>query len=323
MCHRTGGYSRKYEAPYLGRGGRVQKMPTDNVPKYVDCGRHLTFRTRQARPGGCGGRTRVSHRTGGYSRTYEAPYLGRGGRVQKMPTDNMPKYVDCGRHLTCRTRQARPSWCDGRTRVCLRTVGYLRLYEAPYIGRGGLVQKTPTDNVPTYVDFGRHLTSPWPRLIPRLGLPRSAARLASRNCIVRESGSAAASSDPRRLSHRLFLHVFIMPGTLFFRKASVCFFFCPSRRLIALSSSISITSPHGLFVSLRRLLSFLALLVVCACAPALLRPPPIASCFAFYFLFATPRCSAPPTLSLWEPLLFLNSKVLFGLWSGVSFPGLR
>lgn len=137
---------------------------------------------------------------------------------------------------------------------------------------------------------------PWPRLIPRLGLPRSAARLALRDCIVRESGSAAASSDPRRLSHRLLLHVFIMPGTLFFRKASVCSFFCPSRRLIALSSSISITSPHGLFVSLRRLLSFLALLVVCACALALLRPPPIASCFAFYFLFATPRCSAPPTL---------------------------
>jgi len=66
---------------------------------------------------------------------------------------------------------------------------------------------------------------PWPRLIPRLGLRRIAARLALRDCIVQESGSAAASSDPRRLSHRLLLHVFIMPGTLFFRKASVCSFF--------------------------------------------------------------------------------------------------
>jgi len=85
-------------------------------------------------------------------------------------------------------------------------------------------------------------------------------------------------------------------GPSSFVKLPSVLFFCLSRRLIALSSSISITSPHGLFVSLRRLLSFLALLVVCACAPGLLRPPPIASCFAFYFVFATPRCSAPPTL---------------------------
>jgi len=52
--------SRKYEALYLGRGGRVQKTPTDNVPKYVDCGGHITFRTRQARPDWCGGPTPVS-----------------------------------------------------------------------------------------------------------------------------------------------------------------------------------------------------------------------------------------------------------------------
>jgi len=65
-----------------GKLGRVQKMPTDNVPKYVDCGRHLTFRTRQARPGGCRGRSRVAHKTGRYSRKYEAPYIGRGGRAR-------------------------------------------------------------------------------------------------------------------------------------------------------------------------------------------------------------------------------------------------
>jgi len=157
VSHRTGRYSRKYEAPYLGRGGRVQKTPTDNVPKYVDCGRHLTFRTRQARPGGCGGRTRVSHRTGGYSRKYEAPYLGSGGRVQKTPTNKVPKYVDCGRHLTFRTRQARSGGCGGRTRVSYRTGGYSRMYETSYLGRGGRFQKTPTDNVPKYVDCGRHL----------------------------------------------------------------------------------------------------------------------------------------------------------------------
>jgi len=127
----TGGYSRKYETPYLGRGGRVQKTPSDDVPKYVDCGRHLTFRTRHARPGGCGGLTRVSHMTGGYSRKYEAPYLGRGGRVQKTPTDNVPRYVDCGRHLTFRTRQARPGGCGGLTRVSHGTGGYSRKYEAP------------------------------------------------------------------------------------------------------------------------------------------------------------------------------------------------
>jgi len=158
VSHRTGGYSRKYEAPYLGRGGRVQKTPTDTVPKYVDCGRHLTFRTRQARPGGAGGRTRVSHRADGYSHKNEAPYLGRGGRVQKTPTDTVPKYVDCGRHLTFRTRQARPGGCDGRTRVSHRTGGYSRKYEAPYLGRGGRVQKTPSDNEPKYVDCARHLT---------------------------------------------------------------------------------------------------------------------------------------------------------------------
>ena len=94
MTHRTGRYSRRHETPYLGRGGRVQKTPTDNVLKYVHCGGRLTFRTRQARPGGCGGSKHVSHSTGVYSRKYEAPYLGRGGRVQKMPTDNVPKYVD-------------------------------------------------------------------------------------------------------------------------------------------------------------------------------------------------------------------------------------
>jgi len=141
VSHRTSGYSSKYEAPYLCRGGRVEKTATDNVPKHVDCGRHLTFRTRQALPGGCGGLTRKSHKTGGYSRKYEASYLGRGGRVQKTPTDNVPKYVDCGRHLTFRTRQARPCGCGDRTRVSHRTGGYSRKYEAPYLGRGGRVQK--------------------------------------------------------------------------------------------------------------------------------------------------------------------------------------
>jgi len=158
VSQRAGGYSHKYEAPYLGRGGRVQKTPTDDVPKYVDCGRHLTFRTRQTRPGGCRGRTRVSHRAGGYSHRYEVLYLGRGGRVQKTPTDNVPKYVDCGRHLTFRTRQARPGGCGGRTGVSHRTGRYSRKYKAPYLSRGGSVQKTPTDNVPKYVDCGGHLT---------------------------------------------------------------------------------------------------------------------------------------------------------------------
>jgi len=148
VSDRTGGYSRKNKAPYLGRGGRVQKTPTDNVPKYVDCGRHMTFRARPARPEGGGGRTSVSPRTGAYSRKYEAPYLGRGGRVQKTPTDNVPKYVACGRHLTFRTRQARPGGCGRRTRVSHRTGGYSRKYEAPYLGRGGRVQEMPTDNVP-------------------------------------------------------------------------------------------------------------------------------------------------------------------------------
>jgi len=151
-------YSRKYEAPYLDRGGRVQKTPTEKVPKYVDCGRHLTFRTRLARPGGCGGRTRVRHRTSCYSHTYRAPYFGRDGRVPKTPTDNVPKYVDCGRHLTCRARRARPGGCGGRTRESHRTGGYSRKYEAPNFGRGARVQKTPTDNVPKYVDCGRHMT---------------------------------------------------------------------------------------------------------------------------------------------------------------------
>ena len=158
MSKRTCGYSRKYEAPYLGRAGRVQKTLTDNVSKYVDCGRHLTLRARQARPGGCGGHTRVSRGTVGYSRKYETPHLGRGGRVQKTPSDNVPEYVDCGRHLTFRTRQARPGGCGGRTRVSHRTGGYSRKYEAPCLGRGGRVQKTPTDNVPKYVNCGRHLT---------------------------------------------------------------------------------------------------------------------------------------------------------------------
>jgi len=158
VSNRTGRYSRKYKAPYLGRGGHVQETPTDNVPKSVDCGRHLTFRTRQARPGGCGGRTRVSQRTGGFSRKYEAPYLGRGGRVQKTPTHNVPKYVNCGRHLSFRTGQACPGGCGGRTRVSQRTGGYSRKHEAPYLGRGGRVQKSPTDNVSKYVDCGRHST---------------------------------------------------------------------------------------------------------------------------------------------------------------------
>jgi len=158
MTHRTGRYSRRHETPYRGRGGRVQKTPTDNVPKYVDCGRRLTFQTRQARPGGCGGRTRVSHRTGSFSRKCETPFLGRGGRVQKTPTDNVPKYVDCGRHLTCRTRQARPGGWGGHTRVSHRPGRHSHKCEIPHLGFGGRTEKTPTDHVPKYVDCGRHLT---------------------------------------------------------------------------------------------------------------------------------------------------------------------
>jgi len=158
VSHGTGRYKRKDKAPYLGRGGRVQKTPTHNVPKYVDCGRHLTFRTRQARPRGCGGRTRVSYRTRTYLCKYKAPFRGRGAHVQITPTVIVFKYVDCGRHLTFCTRPARPGGCGGRTRASNRTGRYSHKYEAPYRGRRGRVQKTPTDNVPEYVDCGRHLT---------------------------------------------------------------------------------------------------------------------------------------------------------------------
>ena len=39
--------------------------------------------------------------------------------------------------------------------------------------------------------------------------------------------------------------------------------------------------------------------------------------------FLRPLDALRPPPSLWEPVLFHTSKVLFGLWSGVSFPGLR
>ena len=135
---------------------------------------------------------------------------------------------------------------------------------------------------------------PLPSLIPRLGLPRSAARLALRDCIVRESGSAAASSDPRRLSHRLLLHVFFMPGTLFSRTASVCLFFVPLVDSLP-CPLLSLSPPPMACLFLCGACSRSWLFLLCVHVP-LLRPLLIASCFAFYFLFATPRCSAPPTL---------------------------
>jgi len=39
--------------------------------------------------------------------------------------------------------------------------------------------------------------------------------------------------------------------------------------------------------------------------------------------FLRPLDVLRPQPSLWEPLLFHTSKIFFGLWSGVSFPGLR
>jgi len=66
MFQMTFRYNRKYKAPYLCRAGRVQEVPTDDVPTYVDLGRTFTHRTRQARPDGCGGSSRVTHRTGRY-----------------------------------------------------------------------------------------------------------------------------------------------------------------------------------------------------------------------------------------------------------------
>ena len=122
--------------------------PTHDVPKCVDCGRHLTFGSRLARLGGCGDRTNVSQCTVRKSRGYEARYLDRGGRIQKTPTDNVPKYVDYGRHLTFGTRQARRDGCGSRTRMCYRTGTSSSKYKAPYLGHGGRVQRTPTEDVP-------------------------------------------------------------------------------------------------------------------------------------------------------------------------------
>jgi len=99
--------------------------------------------------------------------------------------------------------------------------------------------------------------------------------------------------NPCRFSHRLLLHVLFMPVTLFFSKASVCFCSCASRRLIALSSFI--TSPHGLFVSMRPLLSCFALLIVCPCATAPTTSYRIVLCVLFSFCDPLMLC-APHTL---------------------------
>jgi len=63
MTHWINRHSRNFDAPYLRRGDHVQKTPTDDLAKCVDCSRHLTFRARLARTGECGGRTHVAHRT--------------------------------------------------------------------------------------------------------------------------------------------------------------------------------------------------------------------------------------------------------------------
>jgi len=131
MSHRTVMSWRQKKTLFIGHGGRVERTCADSMPKCVACGRNLTIRTRQTRPDDRAGCTRVSDKTGRCSRIYETRYLGRGGLVKKTPGSNVPKYVDCGRHLTLRTRQARPGWCAGGARVAHNSGRFYREYKAP------------------------------------------------------------------------------------------------------------------------------------------------------------------------------------------------
>jgi len=133
---------------------------------------------------------------------------------------------------------------------------------------------------------------PLPSLIPLLGLPRNAARLAWRDCIVRESSSAAASSDQCRFSHRMLLRIFFMPVTLFFSTASVCFCVCASRRIIA--PSFFIISPHGIYFALRPLLACFALPIACVFVTAPTTSYCIVHCLLLSFCDRLMLCAPHP-----------------------------
>ena len=99
-----------------------------------------------------------------------------------------------------------------------------------------------------------------------------------------------------------------MPVSLFSSKASVCFCFCASGRLIAMSSFI--TSPHGLFSSLRPLLSCIALLIVCACATAFCTSYSIVLCLLLYFCDPLMLCAPHPLYG--NPCCFTLAKFCSG-----------